>query len=94
MGILAWVVAPLLALTFSGPTALPRALIVTLAAGLIWHFAWVLIVVRHEQGSLRSPVIKKALWLNAPVSPPPESRRGDPLAVPASRHAHTSRPRS
>jgi ABC-2 type transport system ATP-binding protein len=63
------VVAPLLALTFSGLTALPRALIVTLAAGLIWQFAWVLIVVRHEQGSLRSPVIKKALWLNAPSVP-------------------------
>ncbi|WP_405070903.1 CPBP family intramembrane metalloprotease [Kribbella sp. NBC_01510] len=69
MGILAWVVAPLLARTFSGPAALPRALILTLGAGLIWQFTLVLIVVRREQGSLRWPVLKKALWLNAPISP-------------------------
>ena len=69
MGILAWVVAPLLARIFSGPAALPRALILTLGAGLIWQFALVLIVVRREQGSLRWPVLKKALWLNAPISP-------------------------
>ena len=69
MAILAWVVAPLLARTFSGPAALPRALILTLGAGLIWQFALVLIVVRREQGSLRWPVLKKALWLNAPISP-------------------------
>lgn len=69
MGILAWVVAPLLARIFSGAAALPRALILTLGAGLIWQFALVLIVVRREQGSLRWPVLKKALWLNAPISP-------------------------
>ncbi|MFL6135449.1 MAG: CPBP family intramembrane glutamic endopeptidase [Nocardioidaceae bacterium] len=70
MAILAWVVAPLLARTiFSGPTALPRALILALGAGLIWQFALVLIVVRREQDSLRWPVLKKALWLNAPISP-------------------------
>ena len=38
MGILAWVVAPLLAKKFSGPAALPQALTLTLAAGLIWQF--------------------------------------------------------
>jgi uncharacterized protein len=70
MAILAWVVAPLLARTiFSGPTALPRALILALGAGLIWQFAFVLIVVRREQDSLRWPVLKNALWLNAPISP-------------------------
>src|SRR3982751_2230636 len=69
MAALAWVVAPLLARTFSGPTALPRALILALGAGLVWQFALVLIVVRREQGSLRWPVLKKALWLNAPISP-------------------------
>src|SRR3954447_17733182 len=69
MAILAWVVAPLLARTiFSGSTALPRALILALGAGLIWQFALVLIVVRREQDSLRWPVLKKALWLNAPIS--------------------------
>ena len=69
MAILAWVVAPLLARTLSGPTALPRALILCLTIGLIWQFVLVLIVVRREQGSLRWPVVKAALWLNAPVSP-------------------------
>ncbi|MBA2558756.1 MAG: CPBP family intramembrane metalloprotease [Propionibacteriales bacterium] len=64
----AWVVAPLLARAFSGPAA-PRALILTLATGLIWQFILVLIVVGREQGSLRWPVLKAALWLNAPVSP-------------------------
>jgi hypothetical protein len=43
--------------------------------------AWVLIVARHEQGSLRSPVIKKGLWLNAPVSP----RTGKPTRRPPRR---------
>src|SRR4051794_10082888 len=70
MAILAWVVAPWLARTiFSGPTALPRALILSLGAGLIWQCALVLIVVRREQETLRWPVVKKALWLNAPISP-------------------------
>ena len=39
MGVLAWVVAPALAHAFSGPMALPQALIVCLAAGLIWRNA-------------------------------------------------------
>jgi uncharacterized protein len=69
MGALAWIAAPLLATTFSGPTALPRALILTLAFGLIWQFALILIVVRLEQGTLRWPVVKAALWLNTPTSP-------------------------
>src|SRR4051794_9919190 len=70
MAILAWVVAPLLAARiFSGPTALPRALILSLGAGLIWQFALDLIVVRREQETLRWSVVKKALWLNAPISP-------------------------
>jgi uncharacterized protein len=69
MAVLAWVVAPLLAHAFSGPTALPRALILSLTAGLIWQFFLVLIVVRREQGSLRWPVVKEALWLRAPRSP-------------------------
>ena len=69
MAALAWIVAPLLARTFSGTTALTRALILCLAAGLIWQFVLVLLVVRREQGSLRWPVVKSALWLNAPISP-------------------------
>jgi uncharacterized protein len=69
MGLLSWVVAPQLAKAFSGPTALPRALILCLMFGLIWQFVLVLIVVRREQGSLRWPVVKAALWLNGPISP-------------------------
>jgi uncharacterized protein len=69
MAILAWVGAPLLAQAFPGPTALPQALILCLGAGMIWQFVLVLIVVRREQGSLRWPVVKAALWLNGPISP-------------------------
>jgi membrane protease YdiL (CAAX protease family) len=69
MGLLAWAGAPLLATTFSGPTALPRALILALTAGLAWQLALVLLVVAREQGSLRWPVLKAALWLNGPISP-------------------------
>jgi uncharacterized protein len=74
MAILAWVVAPLLTHAFSGPTALPRALILSLASGLIWQFILVLIVVRREQGTLSWLVVKAALLLNTPVS----TRTGKP----------------
>jgi len=69
MAMLAWVIAPVLAHAFSGPTALPRAVILSLATGLVWQFFFVLIVVRREQGTLRWPVVKAALWLQAPRSP-------------------------
>jgi membrane protease YdiL (CAAX protease family) len=69
MALLSWLAAPLLASTLSGPTALPRALILCLTAGLIWQFVLILIVVRREQGTLRWPVVKVALWLNGPISP-------------------------
>jgi membrane protease YdiL (CAAX protease family) len=76
MGVLAWIVAPWLADVFDGPTAWSRAIIVTLTAGLVWQFALVLAVVRHEQGSLRWPVVKDALWLRAPRSPRTGRRGG------------------
>jgi membrane protease YdiL (CAAX protease family) len=69
MAALSWIVAPLLAHAFSGPVALPRALILSLAAGLVWQLVLVLIVVRREQGTLRWPVLKAALWINPPLSP-------------------------
>lgn len=75
MGVLSWLVAPLLAEQLSGPTALPRALIFTLTAGLVWQFLLVLILVAREQKSLRWPVVKNALWLRRPQSPR-SSRRG------------------
>jgi membrane protease YdiL (CAAX protease family) len=69
MAALAWLIAPLLAHTFDGPTALPRALILALTAGLVWQFALVLILIHREQGSLRWSIVKDALWLHAPRNP-------------------------
>jgi membrane protease YdiL (CAAX protease family) len=75
MGLLAWVGAPALARQLHGPTALPRALILALTAGLLWQLVLVLWLVRREQGTLRWPVVREALWLRAPVSPV-SGRRG------------------
>src|ERR671931_2810780 len=58
MGLLAWVIAPLLADQLSGPNALVRALLVTLTGGLIWQFVLVMILVRREQGTLRLSVLR------------------------------------
>jgi membrane protease YdiL (CAAX protease family) len=66
MAALAWLVAPLLAHGLDGPAALPRALIVTLTAGLAWQFLLVLVLLYREQRTLRWRVVKDALWLHAP----------------------------
>src|SRR3954449_4180132 len=63
MAVLAWGVAPRLADALDGPTALSRALILSLTAGMFWELVLVLILVRHEQGSLRWSVLTSALWL-------------------------------
>jgi membrane protease YdiL (CAAX protease family) len=76
MAALAWVGAPLLARTFDGPTAWPRAIVLSLTAGLVWQFVLVLLLVHREQGSLRWPVVKQALWLRAPQSPRTGRRGG------------------
>jgi len=76
MAALAWLVAPALAAALDGPSAWPRAIVLTLTAGLAWQFALVLILVRHEQGSLRWPVVRDALWLRAPTSPRTGRRGG------------------
>ncbi|MGZ8741690.1 MAG: CPBP family intramembrane glutamic endopeptidase [Nocardioides sp.] len=76
MGALAWVVAPWLADAFDGPTAWSRAIILTLTAGVVWQFVLMLFLVRREQGSLRWPVVKEALWLRAPLSPRTGRRGG------------------
>lgn len=78
MGVLAWVAAPLLAARIGGPNDLAQALLITLAAGLAWQFALVLILVGREQGTLRWSVLKDALWLRAPHSPR-SGRRGGRL---------------
>jgi uncharacterized protein len=78
IGVLAWVAAPLLADQLSGPGALVRALIITLTAGLVWQFVLVMTLVRREQGTLRWPVVRDALWLRAPRAPR-TGRRGGKL---------------
>src|SRR3712207_5451391 len=69
MAALAWIAAPLLAGTFEGPSAWPRAILLCLTVGMIWQFVLVMLAVHHEQGSLRWSVLKEALWLRAPLSP-------------------------
>jgi uncharacterized protein len=76
MGLLAWVGAPLLAHAFNGPTASARALFLALTAGLLWQFVLVMLLVRREQGTLRWHVVRKALWLQKPVSPRTGRRGG------------------
>jgi membrane protease YdiL (CAAX protease family) len=76
MGLLAWVVAPLIAGHLSGPAPLARALIATSTGGLIWQFLLVVALVRREQGTLRWSVVRQALWLRAPQSPRTGRRGG------------------
>jgi uncharacterized protein len=76
MAALAWVGAPLLQKTFEGPSAWPRAIILSLTAGLVWQFVLVMISVRHEQGTLRWSVLRDALWLRAPRNPRTGRRGG------------------
>ena len=76
MGVLSWVGAPLLAAAFEGPTAWPRAIVAALTVGLVWQFVFVMYAVRKEQGSLRWPVLEKALWLQAPRNPRTGRRGG------------------
>ena len=81
MALLAWVLAPAIADHLSGPSALSRALIVTLTAGLVWQFVLVLGLVRREQGTLRWSVLRDALWLRAPRAPGTGRRGGRPWLV-------------
>lgn len=76
MALLAWVIAPAIADHLSGPSALSRALIVTLTAGLVWQFVLVMSLVRREQGTLRWSVLRDALWLRAPRAPRTGKRGG------------------
>jgi membrane protease YdiL (CAAX protease family) len=78
MAIGAWVGAPLLANSFEGPSAWPRAILLCLTVGMVWQFVLVMLTVHREQGSLRWSVLKDALWLHAPQSPR-SGRRGGRL---------------
>jgi uncharacterized protein len=69
MGVLAWIVAPLVAGGLDGPVPLMRTLLALLTIGLIWQFVLVVVLVYRERGSLRWSVLKDALWLHSPRSP-------------------------
>jgi membrane protease YdiL (CAAX protease family) len=71
MAALAWLVAPALEDRFAGAGNVPmaKALIVSLAAGLVWQFVLVAILVGREHRSLRWSTIREALWLRSPRSP-------------------------
>jgi len=76
MAFMAWVGAPWLADRLDGPNQLPKALLLTITAGLIWQFVIVVALVAREQRSLRWPVVRDALWLRAPRSPRTGRRGG------------------
>ncbi len=76
MALLAWVGAPLLASFLDGPSAWPRAILLCLTAGLVWQFVLVMVLIRREQGTLRWPVLREALWLRSPRHPRTGRRGG------------------
>src|SRR5688500_6702872 len=70
MGILGWIVFPLLAPDFeSDPLAFGVTRVALLTLGLIWLFVLSMIIVRREEGDLRWATIKRRLRLNAPREP-------------------------
>src|SRR5215216_8011213 len=69
MGVLAWVVAPLLRDQLGGDEPLAQAPLICLTAGLIWQFVLVLILIRRELGGLQWPRVRDALWLRPPRDP-------------------------
>ena len=70
MGILGWVVFPLLAPDFaSDPLGAGVTRLVLLALGLIWLFALSMLIVRQEEGDLRWATVRRRLRLNTPREP-------------------------
>ena len=71
MAALDWLVAPVLADRFAGDGHVPmaKALIVSLAIGMVWQFVLVATLVRREQRTLRWSTVREALWLRSPRSP-------------------------
>ncbi len=69
MGVLSWVVAPLLSDQLGGPEPMVQALLILLTAGLVWQGVLVLVLLRRELGMLRWSRVREALWLQAPRNP-------------------------
>jgi uncharacterized protein len=70
MGILGWIVSPLVAPDFeTDPLGSGATRIVLLTLGLIWLFVLSMIIVRREEGDLRWATVKRRLRLNTPLEP-------------------------
>jgi membrane protease YdiL (CAAX protease family) len=69
MGVLAWIVAPWLRDQLGGDDPFAQALLICIAAGLVWQFVLVLILTRRELGGLGWSRVREALWLWAPRDP-------------------------
>lgn len=69
MGLAAWLLAPALAGMWPDDAGFAQALLISLTLGLIWQAVVVVASIYREQGTLRWPVIREALWLPAPYDP-------------------------
>jgi membrane protease YdiL (CAAX protease family) len=69
MGVLAWVVAPVLAGVIGGPVPMLPTLLTLLTVGLVWQFVLVVVLLRRERVPLRWSAVRNALWLRAPRDP-------------------------
>jgi membrane protease YdiL (CAAX protease family) len=70
MGILGWIVFPLLAPDFgSDPLGFGVTRLVLLTLGLVWLFVLSMIIVHREEGDLRWATVKRRLRLNTPRDP-------------------------
>ena len=66
MAVLGWVVTPALAHDPQNPGF---ARVAILAAGLIWQFILVVLLLYRETGNLRWSTVRPRLWLNTPRGP-------------------------
>ena len=70
MGILSWIVFPLLAPDFeSDPLGSGVTRLVLFTLGLVWLFVLSMIIVHREEGDLRWTTVKRRLRLNTPREP-------------------------
>jgi len=70
MGVLGWMVFPLIAPDAgSDPLGAGVTRLVLLALGLVWLFVLSIIIVRREEGDLRWATLKRRLRLNTPRDP-------------------------
>ncbi len=73
MGACGWLIAPALA---HDPQKPGFERLAVLAAGLIWQFVLVLVLLHRETGTLRWSTLRQRVWLNSPRSPQTGETRG------------------